>query len=529
MKIVTQLALVALLWIGVINTGSLGSSDTDFRLQMAHAWWTGTPEVSPDFKPIIRGEIGGGLMGTGGKRYINYDLGQSMLMLPADWIGTQLHRFIPNRSAIPELYLRRLIVSFLIFVPLNVAMVIACFYLLRLFEFKEKLAGLTSIVMLMGTTVLNYAQIHQQNNQILLLTLTSYALSLVYLQRGKYQFAIGSGLSIGIAVLIRNTSIINALTSLMFLLGCIAYQSRNRYEIWQCVWQCIWLWTTGFLPIALFDRTLAFFRYGNFWATGSSVFMQTQATDPFFAQLPALPPNYPLINSPEVGILGVLFAPAKSIFIYDPLLIPCLAIAFLTWKMMLPYMRWYLIVNIFNLAMFLILTSKVEFWSGDVAWGARYHVTSVHLIIVPLLALLIQRWQHQKIKNWFIAVLIAISITIQIISVVMPNNLEVVQTLIRGEKTTNTFTLGRRTTNILCLFNNSFSDECTDKILQNSILSEAQKNQLQYDNRMVFLPFNMGNKIGSKIVTMLVLSIWILVLLTAIFAITNFCWQLSRA
>ena len=45
-----------------------------------------------------------------------------------------------------------------------------------------------------------------------------------------------------------------------------------------------------------------------------------------------LPPNYPFIWSPEVGIWGVLFSPAKSIFIYDPLLVPCLGICIFYWR-----------------------------------------------------------------------------------------------------------------------------------------------------------------------------------------------------
>ena len=41
------LALTAGLIAFVVQSGELGSADTTHRLQTAHAWWTGEPEVFP--------------------------------------------------------------------------------------------------------------------------------------------------------------------------------------------------------------------------------------------------------------------------------------------------------------------------------------------------------------------------------------------------------------------------------------------------------------------------------------------------
>lgn len=67
MKTVTKIALIALLWITVVNSGTMGSLDTDLRLQMAHAWWTGTEEVQipPGYKLKVRGDIQAGVIGVG--------------------------------------------------------------------------------------------------------------------------------------------------------------------------------------------------------------------------------------------------------------------------------------------------------------------------------------------------------------------------------------------------------------------------------------------------------------------------------
>jgi len=148
MKILAKVVLIAFLWITVIqgNFGNL-NGDTNVRLHMAHAWWTGTEEVQlpPEHQATDRqgiNFIANGVRGVNGKRYVTYDVGQPMLMLPGDWVGSQLQQWLPF---IPAEFLRHLSVAFLIFVPLNVAAVAACFWLLRLFDFNQRLAGLASI------------------------------------------------------------------------------------------------------------------------------------------------------------------------------------------------------------------------------------------------------------------------------------------------------------------------------------------------------------------------------------------------
>jgi hypothetical protein len=46
MKTALKLSLITWLWLFVINIGTYGINDTTARLQMAHAWWTGTEEAT---------------------------------------------------------------------------------------------------------------------------------------------------------------------------------------------------------------------------------------------------------------------------------------------------------------------------------------------------------------------------------------------------------------------------------------------------------------------------------------------------
>ncbi len=80
------LGLTACLLAFVVQSGELGSSDTMHRLQTAHSFWTSEPPVFPNEYPEF------GLYGRGGKLYDWYGMGQSLLMLPADTVGTYIER-----------------------------------------------------------------------------------------------------------------------------------------------------------------------------------------------------------------------------------------------------------------------------------------------------------------------------------------------------------------------------------------------------------------------------------------------------
>lgn len=458
MKTVIKVALIALLWITVVNRGALGSSDTAYRLDMAHAWWTGTEEVTPTFQPHSRLAGINIVMGVGGKRYIAYELGQSFLMLPGDWLGTQLHQVFPN---IAPKDLRHAVVSYMIFIPLNVAAVVSCFWLLRLLGFGEGISGLTTIAWLLCTTVFLYAQEHQQNNQILLFVTIGYAFVLAYTKHDKPYLAVCSGLAISAALLIRAASIIHVLTVILFLVGCVAYQHRDKFK----VLSALGLWIVGFFPLGLLGRVLDYIRYGSFWTTGQAFAIQQITTDPMYSGFPELPANFPFINAPHVGILGVLISPAKSIFIYDPLLLPCLVLGIVYWKRFSPYIQCYLVIGLLNLALNIMLTSRLLFWGGDWAWGARYHVTSVHLLLIPLIATLIQYILSSKgFIFWIMRGILAIALMVQIASVTMYYGTEISQVIrpqdFAAEVHSDQFRLGQRVINIICHFNSSFSEQC---------------------------------------------------------------------
>src|ERR1700747_267664 len=80
------LGLAAGLIAFVVESGDVDSVDTVRRLQTTHSFWTSAPPVLSSDYPDF------GLQGRGGKIYAWYGMGQSLLMLPADMVGTALEK-----------------------------------------------------------------------------------------------------------------------------------------------------------------------------------------------------------------------------------------------------------------------------------------------------------------------------------------------------------------------------------------------------------------------------------------------------
>ena len=122
------LAAVALLTALVVQSGELGTSDTTHRLQAAHSLWTSDPAVFPNEYPEF------GVHGRGGKLYGWYGIGQPLLMLPFDVVGTYLERLPVLSEYQDDPDIRVLFVSFCVNALLSVLTALVCFRLLRQFE-----------------------------------------------------------------------------------------------------------------------------------------------------------------------------------------------------------------------------------------------------------------------------------------------------------------------------------------------------------------------------------------------------------
>jgi hypothetical protein len=384
--------------------------------------------------------------------------------------------------------------------------------LLRQLDFSEAIAGVSSIIFTICTTFLSYAQSNQHNNQILLLVVLGYATTLLALKLNKIFWLIISGLSLGFAIMIRSTSSLYFITCLGFLIGCYIYKK----SAWKDTIKSSLIWIFSTIHFIILARLLNYFRFGTFSGSGQTLIIKQIKEHPFFQEifkdLPPLPDNYPFINPAYEGIIGVLFTPAKSVFIYDPMLLICLILTYTQWHRMSAYLKLYLISVLFNIVLFLVVLSKFDFWHGDAAWGARYHLTSIHLFLIPLLAIFLEHLifnpQSSKVyKNLAIALLI-LSFYVQMVSLVFRGSTETSRIYFAEFNEFNEFRLATRVENILCINRIINTSKCQQKL--------AFQDYRNLRKRLALFPFTFTKSRGLAFAT------WIIIFILAIISTLRF-------
>ena len=523
MKVAHKIAIVALLWLIFVNPGTITSIDTVRRISMSHAWWTGTEENFPGNKIVIS---------VKGKNYIPYDLGQSMLMLPGDWLGEQLSRGINNKLV--KEHFREVVVSFLIFLPINLLAVFTCFKFLLLLNYSEKIAGLSSLVWLIGTSILFYCSFHQQNNQILLFVLLSYQAALMYIIKQQKQWAILSGAALGFAFIIRITNILYVAGIFTFLVGYFAV-SQRKPDATARSFRSLLLWTSGFVPFLLWERVLTYIRYGSWTTTTASLHLQiynragvlvnsadsivegTTQSFPFLKLLTKVKPE---------ALLAPFFSPEKSIFLYDPLTLPCLILLIICWKYLSEYVKWYTIAAVVGFLLHVYIYSWGTEWINHGEWGARYHITSIHLLLIPVIPLLIQGAIEQidRRKNWFKKLLIIsaraiiiLAVCIQLSSITMDGAVEAYQQKLGIG---SSLRIAQRFKNISTFFIDRSVEYKIDK-MSNSNVAEISffEEQIEARKGWNLLPFLYQKKIGESSLnklTPVLIVLWGFILMAAI-------------
>jgi len=358
-------ALIAL----VVQSGDVDSADTVRRLQTTHSFWTAAPPVLPEDYPDF------GLRGRGGKIYAWYGVGQSLLMLPADIVGTYLERlpiFANYNGNDPSV--RNIVVSFSTNILLNVltALVGLRFLLFLGFATERAVAGV--LALLLCTTHLHYTQNMMENNYILLLTLTGFSFEYDWLRTGERRaLAIGAG-AFGLNLLTRLTTGMDLIAGAVFVVLVWWYERVPwRSQARQAV-----SYVKTVAPIYggffLIDRLYQYYRFGSPFHT----YVWVVARE-YHKLDPALPPNYPWETPFHVGFLGPLITPEKSIFLFDPLFVLTLAVAILGWKSFRAEIKAYLGASLFLVLSYISFYARYTVWSGDFAWGDRYVSTAVEL------------------------------------------------------------------------------------------------------------------------------------------------------
>ena len=431
------LALVAGLIAFVVQSGEVGSADTMHRLQSTHAFWTSQPPVFPNEFPEF------GVHGRGGRLQSWYGIGQSLLMLPQDIVATyiaDLPAFDNYGDTDPTV--RDIVVTYFTNILISVLTALICFRLLRQFCFSisQSVAGV--LALLLATTHLHYTQNMMENNYIFLLTLTGFSFQFEWLRTGNRRALLYGSAAFGLNLLTRLTTGMDLLAGLLFVLLVLRFEGVRGRAFWQRCREYVAVAFPVFCFFGLLDRLYQFYRFGSF--TNTYIGVLTKET---MARQPDLPHNYPWTTPFHVGFFGGLFAPEKSIFLFDPLLILAIVLLVLHWRRIPPYLRAFGISTSLMLLAYLSFYARYFAWAGDFAWGDRYVSSAVEflaLIAIPLLL----RYRHESGRIvWAIGILLlCVSTAIQFVSLAFWLPLEIYQMETFGHPT---FVIALRIKNIL--------------------------------------------------------------------------------
>jgi len=203
--------------------------------------------------------------------------------------------------------------------------------------------------------------------------------------------------------------------------------------------RALWLRLVDYCKIAvpvyaffgMIERLYNFYRFGSLTQTYLPIFAREQRM-----QDPSLPVNYPWSTPFHQGVLGALFQPEKSIFLFDPLLLLCLFLIAVLWKRLGSEVRAYAVTSILLLLGYISFYARYTYWAGDFAWGDRYVSTAVQMVAFLSVPLLLR--YRGSLSRWILragVVLIGISLAVQLASLAFWLPLEIYQMETLGHPT----------------------------------------------------------------------------------------------
>jgi hypothetical protein len=420
----------------VVQSGELGTADTTHRLQTTHWLWTSEPQVFPYEYPEF------GLHGRGGRLYSWYGIGQSLLMLPPDLVGSWIAHWNIFSEYGDDPAVRSIVVSYSTSILVSVLTALVAFRLLRQLRFSVREAVLGVLALMFLTTHLHYTQNMMENNYIMLLTLAGFSFQYEWLRTGSKPALWLGCAALGLNLLTRLTTGLDLVAGGVFLLLVLWLEQGRGRELWQRFVPYCKVAAPVYAVFLLVDRLYQFYRFGSF----TNTYLATFAKEQRLAD-PTLPANFPWSTPFHEGVLGALFKPEKSIFLFDPLLVLAILLLVVLWRRLSPEVRAYGVTSLLLLLGYISFYARYTYWAGDFAWGDRYVSTAVELAALLAVPLLLRHRGDVRAWVWRAGIaLVAASLVIQLASLAFWLPLEIYQMETLGHPT---FVIALRAKNIV--------------------------------------------------------------------------------
>jgi hypothetical protein len=257
----------------------------------------------------------------------------------------------------------------------------------------------------------------------MLLTLVGFSFQYEWLRSGDRRSLFAGSCALGLNLLTRLTTGLDLIAVGVFLLLTLWLEKTPANELWQRLIAYAKVATPVYLFFLLVDRFYQFYRYGSFTNTYVSVFARE-----YHRLDPTLPANFPWSTPLHVGVIGALFRPEKSVFLFDPLLILAIVLIAWLWKRLTPDLRAYSVTSLLLLLAYIFFYARYTFWSGDFAWGDRYVSTTAELATLLAVPLLMRFRDVLGTTVWRTGcALVAVSLIIQLASLAFWLPLEIYQ------------------------------------------------------------------------------------------------------
>ena len=293
--------------------------------------------------------------GIDGQYYSSHEAMNALVLVPIVLIADPPARTIAAATTIPAEWLTGAVFPLMsaIYVAFTAAAFFICFNALSVFRTRDVLV--MTFALGVTTILAPYSRILFEG--VLGGALIAWALATGTLaaSRASSGFAFASGLLAGAAFATRQPLVLLAAAIAGHFALDVPRDQRLRLLAW---------FVAGALPALVWQG------WYNAIRTGSPIV--PAVTMPQFQR------NNGAGNLPE-GVLGMLFSPGKSLFLFSPLLV----FAPFGWRYLhrrAPGFSWGLLAGVIA---YLLLHAQIRNWSGEWGWGPRYTVPLTMPLMIP--------------------------------------------------------------------------------------------------------------------------------------------------
>ena len=328
-----------------------------------------------------------GTMGSNGKYYSWYGIGQSALMVPLYVIGKAV--------ANPEFMVS-------LFNPLLTSITCVVIFLFCLtLGYSSRTSVIVTLMYGLGTIAWPQSKGPFEHPLETTLILLSIFLVHLHVRNESYPKLILSAVLLGIAFITRVPTLLTIFPVLLYLL-----LSHIRKQTFVLFFKEAIIYGMTLVPFGIFFLYYNYVRFGDVFETGYSKAFNQLGIDTFSTPL-------------HVGLCGLILSPGKGFFLYSPIAILFILVVGNFYKKN----KGLTIAFLTLISAYVLFHSKYYAWHGDWSWGPRRLTVLTPFLIIPLGELfesgMLKKFIHLKI---LVVLLLAVSILIQIAAVTVNLN-----------------------------------------------------------------------------------------------------------